>query len=167
MTRKIMDALPIAGYLLAILLIVAGFAGNLLPLLPSAPLLMAGFVLCAWLDDFQRVGWGWLGVLLALSIVMIIIDFIAGAWGANKLGASRQAVIGATLGAILGIFFNIVGLIFGPFIGAAIGEWLARGDAIRAGQVGLATWLGLLIGTVAKLGLSLVMIGLFAFAFFV
>ncbi|PHV13496.1 DUF456 domain-containing protein [Chitinimonas sp. BJB300] len=167
MQGRLWTPLSIAGYLLAIVLILAGLAGNLLPLIPTAPLLMAGFILYAWLDDFQRVGWGWLGVLLVLSIVMIVIDFIAGAWGAKKMGASRQAVIGATLGAILGIFFNIVGLIFGPFIGAAVGEWLAKGDALRAGQVGFATWLGLLVGTVAKLSLSFVMIGLFAFAYFI
>lgn len=162
-----MDAPSFAGWLLAILLMLAGLAGNLLPLLPAAPLLMGGFVLGAWLDDFQKVGWGWLAVLLALAIAIQLIDFVAGAWGAKKLDASRQAVIGATLGTVLGLFAGLPGLIFGPFIGAATGEFMARGDALRAGQVGLATWLGLLAGTVAKLGLSLVMLGLFVFAYFV
>lgn len=162
-----MDAPLFAGWLLALVLMLAGLAGNLLPLLPAAPLLMGGFVLGAWLDDFQKVGWAWLVVLLVLCIVMAIIDFLAGAWGAKKLGASRQAVIGATLGAILGIFAGLPGLILGPFVGAAVGEFMARGDTLRAGQVGLATWLGLMVGTVAKLALSLMMIGLFAFAYFV
>lgn len=162
-----MDAPLFAGWLLALVLMLAGLAGNLLPLLPAAPLLMGGFVLGAWLDDFQKVGWAWLVVLLVLCIVMAIIDFLAGAWGAKKLGASRQAVIGATLGAILGIFAGLPGLILGPFVGAAVGEFMARGDTLRAGQVGFATWLGLMVGTVAKLALSLMMIGLFAFAYFV
>lgn len=160
-----MDYAAWLGWLLVIVMLLAGLAGNLLPLIPAAPLLFGGFLLGAWLDGFQRVGWGWLSVLLALTIVLAVIDFLAGAWGAKKLGASRQAVIGATLGTVFGIFLGIPGLIFGPFVGAALGELLARGNTLRAGQVGLATWLGLLVGTVAKLTLSMMMIGLFALAY--
>ncbi|MBL8509502.1 MAG: DUF456 family protein [Chitinimonas sp.] len=161
-----MDFLYIGGWLLAVLLMLAGFAGNLLPLLPSAPLLFAGCLLGAWLDDFKRLGWGWLGVLLVLAIILQVVDFVSGAWGAKKAGDSRQAVIGATLGAIVGIFAGIPGLILGPFVGAAVGEWMASGDTLKAGKVGAATWLGLLIGTVAKVGLSLFMLGLFVLAYF-
>ncbi|GAB3243003.1 DUF456 domain-containing protein [Chitinimonas naiadis] len=162
-----MDYAAWLGWLLVIVMLLAGLAGNLLPLIPAAPLLLGGFLLGAWLDDFQRVGWAVLAVLLALAIVMMVIDFIAGAWGAKKLGASRHAVVGATLGTVLGIFFGIPGLIFGPFVGAVGGELIARGDTLRAGQVGLATWLGLLIGTVAKLTLSMLMIGVFVLAYFI
>lgn len=162
-----MDYTHLGGWLLAIALMLAGLAGNLLPLIPAAPLLLAGFVLGAWIDGFERVGWGWLALLTALAVIMQVIDFVSGAWGAKKMGASRQAVIGATLGAILGIFFGIPGLVFGPFVGAALGELLARGDLAHAGRVGVAAWLGMAVGTVAKLALSIMMIGLFAFAYFV
>ncbi|QNM97400.1 DUF456 domain-containing protein [Chitinimonas koreensis] len=162
-----MDYTQLGGWLLAIALMLAGLAGNLLPLIPAAPLLLAGFVLGAWIDGFERVGWGWLALLTALAVIMQVIDFVSGAWGAKKMGASRQAVIGATLGAILGLFFGIPGLVFGPFVGAALGELLARGDLAHAGRVGVAAWLGMAVGTVAKLALSIMMIGLFAFAYFV
>ena len=162
-----MDYAAWLGWLLVIVMLLAGLAGNLLPLIPAAPLLLGGFLLGAWLDGFERVGWGVLAVLLALAIVMMVIDFIAGAWGAKKLSASRHAVVGATLGTVLGIFFGIPGLIFGPFVGAVGGELIARGDTLRAGQVGLATWLGLLVGTVAKLTLSMLMIGVFVLAYFI
>jgi hypothetical protein len=48
-----------------------------------------------------------------------------------------------------------------PLVGAAIGEYLARRDALHAGRVGLATWLGLLAGIVAKLAIVFAMVGVF------
>jgi len=78
------------------------------------------------------------------------------------MGASKWAIIGATIGAILGVLSGFWGLLFMPLAGAALGEFLARQDPLRAGQVGLATWLGMLIGTVVKLAIVAVMIGIFA-----
>ena len=49
-----------------------------------------------------------------------------------------------------------------PLAGAAIGEFIARQDLLRAGQVGLATWIGMLVGTVLKLAIVAMMIGIFA-----
>ncbi|QDQ26205.1 DUF456 domain-containing protein [Chitinimonas arctica] len=160
-----MDYPYLAGWALAILLMLAGFAGNLLPLLPAVPLLLAGCLLGAWLDDFERVGWAWLAALGLIGVLMMLVDLVAGAWGAGKVGASRQAVLGATLGTLVGILFGIPGLIFGPFVGAVLGELTVRNDALHAGKVGLGTWLGILLGTVFKLSLSLLMVGLFALAY--
>ena len=51
-----------------------------------------------------------------------------------------------------------------PLVGAAIGEFVAHRDALRAGKVGLATWLGLMLGTVAKIAIAFTMIGVFVVA---
>jgi uncharacterized protein YqgC (DUF456 family) len=59
------------------------------------------------------------------------------------------------------MFFGIPGLILGPFAGAVLGELLARGGVLRAGQVGLATSIGMLLGAVAKLVLAFAMIATF------
>ncbi|XZG71030.1 DUF456 domain-containing protein [Chitinibacteraceae bacterium HSL-7] len=154
------------GYIVAVLLMLAGLAGVFLPLLPGTPLLFAGMTLAAWTGDFQRVGGIMLGTLGALMLVSIVLDYVAGALGAKRVNASAQAVWGSVLGTIAGLFFGLPGLILGPFVGAAAGEYLARKDAWRAGHVGLATWLGLLIGAVAKIAISLMMVGLFVFAWF-
>jgi len=154
------------GWIAALFLMAAGLLGNILPLLPGAPFLIAGFLLGAWLDDFQRVGWGWLALLIVLAVIMQIIDVISGAWGAKKMGASRMAVIGATIGAVLGLFFGLPGIILGPFVGAMLGELYVGQDVMRATGVGFATWLGMVVGMLLKVGLSLVMIAVFAFAYF-
>jgi uncharacterized protein YqgC (DUF456 family) len=46
-----------------------------------------------------------------------------------------------------------------PLVGAAIGEYIAQRDALRAGKVGLATWFGLLLGTAVKIAIAFTMIG--------
>ena len=60
------------------------------------------------------------------------------------------------------------GLILGPFVGAVAGELMSHGAGrSRRRGAGLATWVGLLFGTLAKLALVFTMLGVFAFAYFV
>jgi hypothetical protein len=83
---------------------------------------------------------------------------------AQRAGASRQGIIGAALGTVAGLFTGLVGLVFMPLVGAAIGEFIAHRDALRAGKVGVATWLGLLVGTAIKIAVAFTMIGVFVAA---
>lgn len=155
---------PLLGTFAAIALIVAGMAGTLLPVVPGAPLVLFGLWLLALLDDYRHVGWPTLTLLAAIVVLTVVIDFVASAVGARKVGASRQAVSGALLGSVLGMFFGIPGLLLGPFIGAVVGELMAQSRVERATLVGAATWLGLLAGSIAKLTLCLTMLLIFAFA---
>ena len=68
------------------------------------------------------------------------------------------------IGTIVGMFFGLPGLLLGPFVGALVGELSAGGTFERSTHVGLATWLGILFGTVAKIGLSFTMLGIFVAA---
>jgi uncharacterized protein len=153
-------------WLLAGALVLAGLAGTVLPVLPGAPLIFAGLVLAAWIDDFQRVTWITLSLLGLLAVLSLAIDVLATALGARRVGATRLAIIGALLGTVIGLAFGIPGLVFGPFVGAVVGELLAHGRLQQASRVGVATWLGLIFGTIAKLALALTMIGVFAAAYF-
>src|SRR5574340_1488013 len=104
-------------WLLAALLIVAGFAGLILHAVPGIPLVFAGLVLLAWVDNFVYVGWITLALLGLLALLSYGIDFLAAALGAKKFGASPRAVTGAALGAVAGIFFGLPGIVLGPFVG--------------------------------------------------
>ena len=97
-----------------------------------------------------------LGVLAALAVA---VDFIAGAFGVKRFGASGRAVTGATIGAIVGLFFGIVGVLVGPFVGAVIGELSVRRNLAAAGRAGVGAALGLALGTAAKLAIAFAMIG--------
>ncbi len=152
---------------LAVLMVLGGLAGAVLPALPGVPLVFGGLVVAAWADDFQRVGWITLTLLGVLTVASFAIDFAATAMGAKRVGASRLAIVGAALGALGGIFLGIPGLILGPFVGAVAGEMLSHGEWRKATQAGLATWMGLLFGTLAKLALVFTMLGIFLFAYLV
>ena len=157
-----MPILDIALYVIAVLLVLVGLAGAILPALPGVPLIYGGLWLAAWVNGFQHVGFWWLSIIAVVGIIAMALDFIASALGAKRVGASGAAVWGALLGSIVGIFFGLFGLILGPFIGALLGEMLSGSSVLRSTHVGVGTWIGLLFGTLAKLVLSLVMIGVFA-----
>jgi uncharacterized protein len=154
-------------WIAAIALIVIGVAGTVLPALPGAILVFGGIALAAWIDDFARIP-AWLLLLLAVLTAMAwAVDYAAAALGAKRAGASRQAIIGAAIGTVAGIFSGLWGLLFMPLVGAAIGEYLAQRDVRRAGKAGITTWIGLLLGTVAKVAIVLTMVGIFVFALLV
>ncbi len=151
-------------WILAVALIVAGLAGTVLPALPGTALVLAGIVLGAWIDDFTRVGAGTLAIVGALAVLAWVLDYVAGLLGAQKAGASRQALVGAVLGTVAGLFMGLVGVLFMPLVGAAIGEYIARRDHGHALRVGVATWIGIMVGMLAKVALAFVMIGVFVVA---
>ena len=155
-----MDVL--AFQIVAVLLVIIGLAGTLLPVLPGVPFVFAGLLLAAWADGFQRVGAITLVILGLLTALAMAADFAASAFGAKKMGASPRAVMGATIGAVVGIFFGLPGLVLGPFVGAVAGELSANRELLHAGRAGLGTWLGLLLGSVVKLTLAFLMVGVFA-----
>ena len=149
---------------LAVALIVLGLAGTVLPALPGTAFVLAGIVLAAWIDDFTRVGPVTVGIVAVLAVVAWVLDYVAGLLGAQKVGASRQALVGAAVGTVAGLFMGLVGVLFMPLVGAAVGEYLARRDERRAVHVGVATWLGLMAGLIAKVVIAFVMVGLFVVA---
>lgn len=149
---------------LSVLLIVAGLAGTVLPALPGTAFVLAGIVLGAWIDDFTRVPVWVVGVCAALAVLAWVLDYVAGLMGARRAGASKQALIGAAVGTVVGLFMGIVGVLFMPLVGAAVGEYLARKDERKALHVGVATWLGIMAGLLAKVVLACMMIGIFVIA---
>jgi len=153
--------LTILLWSLAVLLVAAGLAGLVLPALPGPPLVFAGLLVAAWAEDFQHVGPGWLAVLTGLALLAMLVDFVAGLFGARRYGASPRALLGAALGALVGIFFGLAGVLLGPFVGAVLGELSARRGLSAAARSGWGTTVGLVLGTAAKLALGFTMIGLF------
>jgi len=153
-------------YLLAIVLVLVGIAGVILPALPGIPLVFAGLLLAASADDFVHVGWLPLTVLGLLTLLSFAVDILATVVGAQRVGASRKALWGTFLGSIVGVFFMPIGLFVGPLAGALLGEYWHTRELGRSTKVGLATWLGILLGFALKLALVIAMLGLFAFAWF-
>ncbi len=159
-------------WILAAGLMLVGLAGTLVPVLPGVPLMLLGMFMAAWIGHFARIGPITLTILTLLTVLAVLLDLGAGALGARRVGASRQAVAGAALGTLVGMFFGIAGLILGPFVGAAAGEYVARNrggrdDALAAVRIGTGAWIGFAIGTIGKIAVAFAMLGVFALAWFI
>jgi len=156
--------MDIVLYLLAAALIIGGMAGSVIPALPGLPMIFGGIWLAAAVDNYRHLGLWWLLLIGGLGTAGVIIEFIASTLGAKRVGASRLALWGASLGTLAGMFLGLPGLLLGPFIGAILGELASGTSVLRSAHVGVGTWIGLLFGTLMKLVISFMMIGLFGLA---
>lgn len=144
--------------LLGLIAICVGLLGTVYPAIPGLGLMFGGAWLLAYAGDYQIYGTNTLIFLAVVAAIGTAMDYVAGALGAKYTGATKTAVWGALIGGIVGAFFSIPGLLFGPLIGAGVGEFLARRDMWQAGKVGLGTFIGFIIGTVAKIGCALTIV---------
>jgi uncharacterized protein YqgC (DUF456 family) len=156
--------LTVLGWLGAIALIVIGLAGTVLPAMPGVVAIFLGALLAAWVEHFARIGWPTLLLLALLMVLGLIVDAVAAVIGARRVGASGAAVIGSLLGGLVGLFFGLPGFVIGPFAGAFAGEYLHRRAVDQALRVGIGTWIGLALGTLARLGIGVTMILVFVAA---
>lgn len=146
---------------LGVLLLLAGFAGCILPLLPGPPLAYVA-LFCVTIDR----GWGAystleLVLLGAFTAAVTVVDTLLPVMGAKKYGASRAGIWLSVVGLLLGTFlFPPFGFLLGAFLGALVGELLAgKGSgAVRP------AW-GVFLGTLAGTGLKLACCGVLAWYF--
>ena len=147
-------------YTLAILLIVCGLAGTIVPALPGIPMIFIGGWIIAYIDDYQYIGMGTLIALGVLTAISIAIDWLSQTMGAQKAGATKQGLTGALLGTIVGIPFGLLGIYLFPVIGAFLGEMIGHRDMHRSAKVSWDTWVGMIAGIAAKLAIGFTMLGL-------
>ena len=150
---------------LGVVLIIAGLAGTIHPAIPGLPMMFAGTISLAYAHDFHYVGTITIVIAAVIMVIGMAMDFVAGLLGAKMTGASKKALWGAFIGGLLGMFWIPIGIIFGPLVGAAIGEYIEVKDSYKAGKVGVGTFVGFIVGTVAKIGCALVMMLLVVFAY--
>jgi len=136
--------------ILSALLILAGIAGSLLPVLPGLPLSYLGILLLHFATSYTFS----VGFLITWAVVILIIqllDYYVPIWGTRRFGGSRKGVWGSTLGLLVGLFMGPWGVILGPFVGAFIGEQLSHKDIQQSFQSALGSFIGILFGAVLKL----------------
>jgi uncharacterized protein YqgC (DUF456 family) len=145
----------IVGFVLLVilgsLLVLAGFAGCILPMLPGPPLAYAALFCVV-------IGKGWvystteLVVLGVVTAAVTVVDTLLPVMGAKKYGASKAGVWLSVAGLVIGTFvFPPFGFLVGAFAGALAGELLA-GKGAGAWRPAWGVFLGTLAGTALKLG---------------
>lgn len=147
------------GLTVAVIFMILGVLGTVLPALPGAPLIWLGMFAYGLFTKFQSLGWFFfLGQGLAVALIFAL-DYAAGVWGVKMYGGSKYAVWGSVLGGIVGaITGGPFGLIYGPFLGAAAAELLRQNSLGGALRAGLGTLVGFLGGTFLKLAVEALMI---------
>ncbi|VEJ21144.1 DUF456 domain-containing protein [Neisseria animaloris] len=141
--------------ILGLIALLAGLLGTIYPAIPGLGLMFAGAWILAYVGDYQIIGTGTLIFLGVVAAAGMALDYVAGMLGAKFTGASKTAIWGAFFGGIVGAFFSLPGLLLGPLTGAAVGEFWARKDLWSAGKVSIGTFIGFIIGVIAKVGCAL------------
>ncbi|MRR20116.1 DUF456 domain-containing protein [bacterium] len=157
-----MDYLLLA---LAIILMIVGIAGCLLPVLPGPPLSYLGLVVLH-LTRFADISKNLFIILGIVAVVVTVIDYIVPIWGTRQFGGSKYGMRGATVGLVIGLFLGPAGIIIGPFAGAVVGELIFKDDIKYALKAGFGSLLGFLTGVGLKLAASLLMTFYFVKALF-
>lgn len=177
----VIDAYPVWAYWLGgILLLLANvvcWAANCFTLPGNWGIVALAGVFALLLPEQETglgMSWWAVGGLVALALLGELLELIARAAGAAKLGASRRsillsilgAMIGSIVGAVIGVPVPVVGPIIaalgggslGAFAGAYLGEtWKGRADLEKL-SISKAALIGRLLGTVGKLMAGIVMV---------
>lgn len=152
--------MEIIGWVLVIALFIIGMLGTIYPILPSVVAIYFAFFVYGWFFTFAEFGkWFWI-IETVIVVVLLVADYLVGAYGTKKFGGSRLAVILSIIGMVIGPFIiPAFGLILGPLIGAVSAELIQGRDWQSALRVGWGTVLGLFASAVVKIILQLAMIG--------
>jgi hypothetical protein len=141
---------------MGVILMLAGIAGSILPVLPGPPLCYLALLLQQFraTKPFSVTFMIIWGVIIA---VVILLDYLVPIYGTKKFGGSKYGIWGCTLGFLAAFWLGPWGIIFGPFIGALIGEYIANKDSKQATRAAIGSFAGFLFGTLIKVVTSLVM----------
>lgn len=152
--------------LMGFILVLLGIIGSFLPVLPG-PLTGWLGLLLLHLTSVVPMNWTYLGITLAIAILIWILDYIIPAIGTKRFGGSKYGVYGTTIGLIIGLLSPIpFGILIGAFLGAFIGELLYdKSDKNRAFKASVGSFIGLLASATIKFGVSFGFVVLFLMKF--
>jgi uncharacterized protein YqgC (DUF456 family) len=157
-----MSSAEMMGFVVALVVMIVGLIGAFVPGIPGAPLILAAAIVHKIYFGPESVSYITLAVLVILTVLSMVLDFLGSLLGAKKLGATWKGMVGAILGAIIGIFFSIPGLILGPIIGAFLFELLSGREWRESAKAGAGAFLGMLLGALGRLICCVLMIAVFS-----
>ncbi|HEU5125648.1 MAG TPA: DUF456 domain-containing protein [Verrucomicrobiae bacterium] len=151
----------IVGLILTLLIMLIGFIGSIAPGLPGTPLVLAAAVGHRLYFGQHSVSWLIMILLIVLTLISLVLDYLASYYGAKKFGATWRGGLGAAIGGLVGIFFGLPGILLGPFLGAMLLELIGGHEFEKAAKAGAGATLGLFAGAIGKCAICVMMIGLF------
>lgn len=156
-----------ALWLVVIFCFALSFVGLLVPVIPSTPLVLLGFLVYQWFIGDVFLGWGFWVTMVLLTVLSFVVDYLSSGLLVKRFGGSKAAVWAAILGAVIGPFvFGPFGLFLGPFLAVLAVEWMRHQHLPQAFRVGIASLIGLLGGGLFRGLLHIVMMVWFLFVVF-
>ena len=152
---------------IAVIMMLIGFAGVVLPFIPGVPLAWLGLFIYAWGTGFEQVSVVWIVIFGILTAFTFVLDFIGPAVGASSgnTKGSKWAVIGSIGGAVLGVLIlGPIGILLGPLLGAFIGEYLVERNYKEALMKSYGAFMGFISAMVIKIVVVIAMGVYFIFA---
>ncbi len=137
------------GWILGALLLLIGFLGAWLPVLPGLPVMVLGALAIKLLVP-GVLSWWTIVVFALTALVALGLDALATALTSRMAGAGRAGIAGALAGGFVGLFFGLPGILLGPFLGASLAELATRRPWKEALKAGAGAALGFLVGAVGK-----------------
>lgn len=147
--------------IMAIVLVLVGILGSIIPALPGPPLSWLGLLLLHFSSaaDYSVT---FLVVTALIAAIITVMDFVFPSLSTKKHGGSKAGVWGCNIGLVVSLFGlpfgpqGLLGVIFWPFVGALVGEFLSGKHDKTALRAAWGAFLGFLTGTGLKLAYGLV-----------
>ena len=152
--------------LLGFLFVCLGIVGSFLPILPG-PLTSWIGLLLLYMTKAVPLDWTFLGITLAIALLIWIFDYFIPAIGTKRFGGSKYGIYGTTIGLIIGLLSPIpFGMLLGAFFGAFFGELLYnKKDTNRALKASFGAFIGFLASATIKFSIATVYVILFVIKF--
>ncbi|OAD43104.1 DUF456 domain-containing protein [Polaribacter atrinae] len=152
--------------LLGFLFVCLGIIGAFLPILPGPLTSWLGLLLLHF-TKIIPMDWTFLGITLAVAILIWILDYFIPGMGTKRFGGTKYGVYGTTIGLFIGLFTPIpFGMLIGAFLGAFIGELLYDSkDTNRALKASFGAFLGFLASATIKFSIAAIYFVLFIIQF--
>ena len=152
--------------LLGFVFVCLGIIGSFLPVLPGPLTSWVGLLLLHSTNIFP-MDWTFLGVTLAIALLIWILDYFIPAMGTKRFGGTRYGIYGTTIGLLIGLLSPIpFGMLIGAFLGAFIGEMIYDSkDTNRALKASFGAFFGFLASATIKFSIAAVYFVLFLIQF--
>ena len=153
------------GFGLAILFMIIGLIGVIVPVLPGTVLIWLVVVLYALFAGIESMGWGAFFILNVIGLFAGTADLWLPLVGAKTTGASKRSMFLGVVGMIIGtMIMPLIGTVVGYGLGILLGEYHKVRDVNKAIHAALGGMAGWGIATIIQFSGGVVMIIIFMYA---
>src|SRR5438105_14776108 len=102
-------------WFLTIALFAVGLIGTVIPALPGTTIILAAAIIHRAMVGAERgIGWKTMIILVLLTLVSYVFDFVGSYFGTKYFGATKWGAFGAIVRALIGLLFGVIGLVVRP-----------------------------------------------------